>query len=438
MFSNGASNVPVRERMQEDVCEAEMDRVRGANYVPRDVFETERGRVRGANYVPHDVFEVERGRVRGANYVPHDACEVRDRRYGTSSEPRAPVWFEPEGYSLENPCISTRNAQVKREQRVLLPEKDRSRSVGLPQVRKPILRPQNYSGVSSWHDYRQHFENCAAINGWNDMEKLLFLSAALTETATSVLVGVKYDSYSELCAALERRFGPAQAALCKSELRARRQKKGESYQSLAEDIRRLTMLAYPELPEDAWQSMACEAFIDSISSDEARRFVLQAMPSDLLSAVTAARQFEAIKSRERDRKLEVPVQVRAVDQVDEVYIKESIDDLARQVKSLAVSQKSLFEQVNTLQLNEPNQRFSTQQNTYAYPVPYGYQNGFNQPIPGLFRGPQAWYYSNQRYQRPPQPRHNRCFRCNQEGHFKRECPLNTMWRGGLTNPLERQ
>ena len=117
------------------------------------------------------------------------------------------------------------------------------------------------------------------------------------------------------------------------------------------------MLAYPELPGDAWQSMACEAFIDSISSDEANRFVLQAMPIDLLSAITAARQFQAIKSRKRDRKLEVPVQVRAVDQVDEVCIKESINDLARQVKSLAVSQKSLFEQVNTLQLNKPNQRF---------------------------------------------------------------------------------
>ena len=100
---NGASNVLVRERMQEEVCETEMDRVRGAKYVPHEVLEAERSRVKGANYVPHEVFGAVRRRVRGANYVPHDACEVRNRRYGTSSEPRAPVWFETEDYSVENP-----------------------------------------------------------------------------------------------------------------------------------------------------------------------------------------------------------------------------------------------------------------------------------------------------------------------------------------------
>ena len=109
------------ERMQEEVCETEMDRVRGAKYVPHEVLEAERSRVKGANYVPHEVFGAVRRRVRGANYVPHDACEVRDRRYGTSSEPRAPVWFETEDYSVENPYILTRNVKVKKEQRVLQP-----------------------------------------------------------------------------------------------------------------------------------------------------------------------------------------------------------------------------------------------------------------------------------------------------------------------------
>lgn len=335
---------------------------------------------------------------------------------------------------------------------------------GMPRCEKPIIIPQKYTGITSWHDYLQHFENCAKINQWNSEEKCMFLAASLVDSATSVLVGKTFSTFSELCEALERRFGPAQAALCKSELKARRQKKGESYQSLAEDVRRLTMLAYPDLPLQAIESMACEAFIDSIYSDEARRFVLQKLPIDLLSAVTAARQFEAIKARERDRKYEIPTThlVRSLE--DDSGLRDTIEDLAKQVKSLSVSQNSLFEQLNSIELNrQREQQFSPQSSPYVYQNsvippssfygsnahmsnaqqaqagPYTSPMSFSQQNPGFaqsfsqnrFRGTQDVRYGKS-------PGHNRCFRCNQEGHFKRDCPLNAGRRDGQPNPSQRQ
>lgn len=320
-------------------------------------------------------------------------------------------------------------------------------------VRKPIIRPQNYSGSKSWHEYLQHFENCARINGWDDQDKLMFLSASLVDLATSVLVGTQYHSFRALCEALERRFGPAQATLCKSELRARRQRRGECFQGLAEDIRRLTILAYPDLPEVAWQNMACEAFIDAISSDEVRRFVLQSLPSDLLSAVTAARQYEAIKARERDRKLEVPVQIRSVgspSEQDGLY--QAITTLTKQVDSLRVNQSQLLAKVEQLQGNRnvPAQVYQSQPNIERPFIPnYGYQNDAyrqarqNSTGPPQFHGnfnqsqAQGGQAGPQQMYRNPVQKHNRCFLCNEEGHFKRDCPLNAGWRGGMTNQLER-
>ena len=305
----------------------------GATHVPshRDQFSSFRENREGAIPVPSpsECFTGFRNRTGGAFFVPPTNERFSDCREARGSAftvpPRSESVFGQNyrygGPSLENPVTERNQVRINEEPDVFLPQsspmcrqgnvlygikKEQERVVPSRvnnSIRKPIIRPQHYSGLSSWQDYVQHFENCAVINCWGgDQEKLIFLAASLVDAATSVLVGSHYSSYQELCAALERRFGPAQSALCKSELRARRQKRGESFQPLAEDIRRLTMLAYPDLPEAAWQSMACEVFIDSISSDETRRFMLQSTPVDLLSAVTAARQFEAIKAKERDRK----------------------------------------------------------------------------------------------------------------------------------------
>lgn len=412
----GASCVPETHESERRTNGFGNERTDGVNYMPVNEYGSKGIGLREGNEVLHSAYE--RERMKGAYRVPIREHECLSRE------------VDREGYSLENPVIKDRRVSIKSEPQCFTYSRENTTPSG--SLHRPVIRPQHYSGASSWHEYLKHFENCATINGWEDRDKLMFLSASLVDNATSVLVGTQFSSYSGLCEALERRFGPAQAALCKSELRARRQRKGESYQSLSEDIRRLTILAYRDLPESAWQTMACEAFIDAMGSDEARRFVLQSIPTDLLSAVTAARQFDAIRARERDRKLDIPVQIRSVEGNARSELHSTIDNLAKQVEILSNNQVTMLNHLRELQGNRgPQQGF----------IPnYGYQNQvrpYSQEHfqSGGFQGNNAQDYP--RFQKP-RPQHSRCFRCNEEGHFARDCPLNSERRGGIATPPERQ
>lgn len=335
--------------------------------------------------------------------------EEMNRRFDFEHGPQEPV--------SQNDFVSERRFQNVPESKCSPDHKNTHSN-----FHKPIITPQKYTGHTSWHDYRRHFEYCSTINGWSEFEQGMFLAASLSESAASILVGNTDDTFRGLCRALESAFGPAPAALCKSELRARRQRRTESYQSLSEDIRRLTMLAYPDLPESAWQAMACDAFIDALYLEEARKFVLQQLPSTLHGAVTAARQYDVIKARERDRKVEVPVQIKPIS--NENSLEQTVSEMAKQVKQLAITQFQMLQQLN---------QSNSQAYSYQHPVNTTFSQNSYTPVNANYQNtsqPQLSYKSNSNTTKL-------CWRCGQPGHFKRNC-LNGERRDEPANSSERQ
>ena len=65
-------------------------------------------------------------------------------------------------------------------------------------------------GESVWEDYKQHFETCAIVNGWNKEQKAQFLAVSLVGSARELLQGVFLKSniaYSMLLRRLKERYG---------------------------------------------------------------------------------------------------------------------------------------------------------------------------------------------------------------------------------------
>ena len=45
---------------------------------------------------------------------------------------------------------------------------------------RPVITPEPFSGEQSWEDWIDQFESIAAINGWSDEQKLVWLKVRLT------------------------------------------------------------------------------------------------------------------------------------------------------------------------------------------------------------------------------------------------------------------
>ena len=80
-------------------------------------------------------------------------------------------------------------------------------------------------------------------------------------------------------------------------LRTRRRQKGESLQSLFQDVKRLMALAFPGQTGSRADITAIDAFVDSFTEYDLCKQVLQKIPATLAEALTWAVHIEAIDDR---------------------------------------------------------------------------------------------------------------------------------------------
>ena len=76
---------------------------------------------------------------------------------------------------------------------------------------QPVIIPEPFSGEQSWEDRIDQFESIAAINGWSDEQKLVWLKVCLTGRA--LLAYKKFSvtaclSFKNAVVALAERFEP--------------------------------------------------------------------------------------------------------------------------------------------------------------------------------------------------------------------------------------
>ena len=173
-------------------------------------------------------------------------------------------------------------------------------------LKRPNILPDRYNGKTPWRDYRQHFEACSLANGWSGSQAKVFLAASLQGAALKVLgnsTGGRSDlTYAELMDKLEKRFGPGRLSEDHlMELRHRRQGTKESLQELGQAIGELSALAYPELSEAGRDRLARGHFSDAVESQFVREGIFRARPTTLEEAVRAALATESFHKIEEQR-----------------------------------------------------------------------------------------------------------------------------------------
>ena len=130
--------------------------------------------------------------------------------------------------------------------------------VPVPNHRLLVL-PDRFSGKEEWSRWISHFDNVAAVNTWNDAQKLLWLKVRLTERAQTAFQHFPDDvqkNYEAAKKALKECFEPECRKDRYQEEFSSRRKKTEGWADYSEDLKIFADKAYPHLEAAAIEQMA--------------------------------------------------------------------------------------------------------------------------------------------------------------------------------------
>ena len=160
----------------------------------------------------------------------------------------------------------------------------------------------SYNGNSCLETFLAKFRNISQYFEWNSADQLFHLRSSLEGAAGQVLWSTdEYSTVDQLIRLLRNRFGNEnQAERFRAELRCRRRRRGESLQSLYQDICRLMTLAYPSPPSALSDIVGRDAFLDALGNSGLRIRILEKEPKTLDEALTIACKLEAYDRSEND------------------------------------------------------------------------------------------------------------------------------------------
>ena len=170
---------------------------------------------------------------------------------------------------------------------------------------KQWIKLGSYNGRTAVEAFIRKFEICAKNNGWSSEERLNQLLCSLTEPANQILWEFESASvvtWTDLVERLRSRYGSAdQTALYQAQLNARKQKDGEDFGTLVQDIRRLMTLAYPGPPSSLSENIAIRAFVDALADRELVLKIKEREPETLDKAYKLAIRLDGYKRAELDQ-----------------------------------------------------------------------------------------------------------------------------------------
>ena len=242
-----------------------------------------------------------------------------------------------------------------------------ARSANVSSGNRPIdfIKVAVYEGKSSFKDYLGQFELAAFANRWDKQTSAVKLACSLRGSAAAILSDLTPEmkrDYDRLVKALTERFEPEnQCELYKAQIKQRIRKRDEPLTELAQDIKRLTRMAYPSAFLDLRDTLSKDCFIEALNDAEMELFICQKEPETLDDAVRIALKYEAFSQGRKKRTSSAKASVRM--QFEDNPLDLTLRDELREIKSELREMKT--EKRNTQTVSE-NRRGSMQNNRQCY------------------------------------------------------------------------
>ena len=174
----------------------------------------------------------------------------------------------------------------------------------LIQNARPTVKPEKFKSgdAQDWIEWRAVFVNAAAMGQWNNQKARRLASEALIGTARRMVTGIPVeadgdpddiDPYEELLDLYQGRFCPAgHTKMCRTEMRAAKQREDEALAIWHGRLRFLYQRAYPNRAEDEVEDDQdlIDMFIKGLLHHEVKHFVWHDGPATYTLALAAANQ----------------------------------------------------------------------------------------------------------------------------------------------------
>ena len=166
-----------------------------------------------------------------------------------------------------------------------------------------VIAPEPFTGEGSWDYWIDDFESVAAVNKWEDAQKLLWIRVRMTGRAQKAYKNLSEEakgSYGLCKKGLRERFEPAsKKELYQSEFHVRRKRRIEEWAAFAEDLKILADRAFPDLQEEAKEHLALTHYLGQLENPQVAFGVKQRRPKTVDEAVTVTLELESYHRADR-------------------------------------------------------------------------------------------------------------------------------------------
>lgn len=206
-------------------------------------------------------------------------------------------------------------------------------------------KPPTFDGNTGWQDYLVQFEMVAAVNNWDDHTKAYELATNLRGVAQGIVTEIeplKRFDYTYLVSALTSRFEPVnQENMYKVQMNSYYRKAGQTLPEMAQDIKRITRLAYPTAPVDIRNQLGRDCFVRALNEFKIQLSIFQREPKTIDDCIRFGVEYEAFTLDQK--RINNPKQgLRKIEETDE-----SNDELVTRLSKIS-------DQIGTLSFNTQN------------------------------------------------------------------------------------
>lgn len=307
-----------------------------------------------------------------------------------------------------------------------------------------------YEGKSSFKDYLGQFELAALANKWDKQTSAVKLACSLRGSAAAILSDLtpemKHD-YDRLVKALTERFEPEnQCEIYKAQIKQRIRKRDEPLTELAQDIKRLTRMAYPSAFLDLRDTLSKDCFIEALNDADMELFICQKEPETLDDAVRIALKYEAFSQgrKKRTASAKAGVRMQFEDELPDLTLRDELREIKSELRDIKNEKSNTQTAPENMYVPRRNSRqcflcgddrhlvracpFRDQQNSYARAPMYnggaslqnnGQQNGYSR---SRYNGKK-----NQRSNRTESRQQNDCIPSNPRNTDSENCRQLRTW-----------